>query len=404
MNRLLKILSLSLLTLLLQLMILPAAVAEFIDVPAGSAVDYLLDKQIVNGYADGTFKPNQPINRAEFTKIVVNAFAVQANDRYQMPFKDVPADAWYYEPVWRAASKGIVSGDSITAQFFPDRQIAYSEAMKVIVLSSTDLTPDYSKSDTWYAPYQSALQTKGYGLDIAPDALLNRGQMALLVAEMLGYEPTEAPVAEVVLTSTSVEPVAEQVNLGLTGFCPSNNKFDDPGFAQYDKKLQEIWLGWYNEERAKRGFGPLSYSESLSRTAYDWAEESKRQGAIGHRRTATSAYYDYYEIKAWFQARGVTFGNRNRITFTENLGRAYITCDLAGGGCEEQLISGMRTVIDMFLGEESWASRPHFDPFINPNFDSMGMGLSYNPATKQLYVVAHFGVEVKDNQACVASL
>ena len=41
---------------------------------AADAIVYLADKKVVNGYSDGTFKPTASITRAEFTKIVVEAF------------------------------------------------------------------------------------------------------------------------------------------------------------------------------------------------------------------------------------------------------------------------------------------------------------------------------------------
>ena len=35
------------------------------------AIEYVKSNNIVNGYEDGSFKPNDSINRAEFTKIVI---------------------------------------------------------------------------------------------------------------------------------------------------------------------------------------------------------------------------------------------------------------------------------------------------------------------------------------------
>jgi len=43
------------------------------NVGLSSAVESLASQGIVGGYSDGTFRPNNPINRAEFLKILLEA-------------------------------------------------------------------------------------------------------------------------------------------------------------------------------------------------------------------------------------------------------------------------------------------------------------------------------------------
>jgi len=51
--------------------------AEFSDVSSGDyyfdAIDWMEENQIVEGYDDGTYRPFENINRAEFLKIVMEA-------------------------------------------------------------------------------------------------------------------------------------------------------------------------------------------------------------------------------------------------------------------------------------------------------------------------------------------
>ena len=63
---------------------------------------------LVNGYSDGTFRPNQNITRAE-TIVMVNRIlgrSVNADTvlRGYKSFEDVPAGAWYYWDVIEAAN------------------------------------------------------------------------------------------------------------------------------------------------------------------------------------------------------------------------------------------------------------------------------------------------------------
>ena len=52
--------------------------------------------KVIGGYTDGTFKPNNPITRAEAFKIVINTFHTEALDMVSFPvFDDVPLDVWY---------------------------------------------------------------------------------------------------------------------------------------------------------------------------------------------------------------------------------------------------------------------------------------------------------------------
>lgn len=46
------------------------AASSFSDVPesnwAAPAITFMMDKQVISGYADGTFKPEKPVTKAEF--------------------------------------------------------------------------------------------------------------------------------------------------------------------------------------------------------------------------------------------------------------------------------------------------------------------------------------------------
>lgn len=52
--------------------------------------------RVIGGYSDGTFKPNNPITRAEAFKIIINTFHTEALDSISFRvFDDVPTDMWY---------------------------------------------------------------------------------------------------------------------------------------------------------------------------------------------------------------------------------------------------------------------------------------------------------------------
>ncbi len=95
-------------------------------------------EDIVNGYADKTFKPNENITRAELAKILVDLADVEpseyASETYANPFLDVSRSDWYYNVTLAAfyndIAKGYQSGEKY--YFNPDRAITRTEAAVMI--------------------------------------------------------------------------------------------------------------------------------------------------------------------------------------------------------------------------------------------------------------------------------
>lgn len=110
--------------------------------------------QIVNGYSDGTFKPNNQVNRAEALKIVLEAgvktrgtqLGINVESRFsswlnQNPtytyvrFPDVKIADWFGKYVLSAFERGIVRGynDRGTDVFRPAQPVTRAEAVKMIM-------------------------------------------------------------------------------------------------------------------------------------------------------------------------------------------------------------------------------------------------------------------------------
>ena len=72
-------------------------------------VTELAKKDIISGYDDNTFRPNNSVTREEFVKMIVGAAGLYKADS-QCEFTDVPASAWFYSYVASAYAYEIVSG------------------------------------------------------------------------------------------------------------------------------------------------------------------------------------------------------------------------------------------------------------------------------------------------------
>ena len=98
-----------------------------------NAISNLSGKGIVSGYPDGTFKPDTPITRAEFATMLVKALGLNTTGTTGQ-FTDVTADAWYYGAVNAAVSANLVSGTGDN-QFAPNALIT-REQMAVMVTNA----------------------------------------------------------------------------------------------------------------------------------------------------------------------------------------------------------------------------------------------------------------------------
>ena len=76
--------------------------------PYASAIAQLANRNIVKGYPDGTFKPQQAITRAELLKIILLAANVELSTAQESCFSDVPMEEWYADVVCSAKAMGIV--------------------------------------------------------------------------------------------------------------------------------------------------------------------------------------------------------------------------------------------------------------------------------------------------------
>ncbi len=88
---------------------------------------------LVGGYSDGTFKPNTNITRAEALKILAKAGGLDPTLTGGVSeFSDVPSDAWYYDYVRMAVGMGVVNGYG-DGTFRPNAYITRAEASKILV-------------------------------------------------------------------------------------------------------------------------------------------------------------------------------------------------------------------------------------------------------------------------------
>lgn len=155
------------------------------------AIQWLYDQGVAEGVPDKTipgtrlFEPDRPVNRAEFTKLVLLASGVRdpLPSCVSAPFPDVPKDAWFAPYICAAKERGIISGFP-DGTFKPAINVNFANAAKILVKTLVVPTDpndaQFGEETVWYRPYTAALLRKGATAEsiAAFDQSLTRGEMA----------------------------------------------------------------------------------------------------------------------------------------------------------------------------------------------------------------------------------
>jgi S-layer homology domain len=77
---------------------------------ANRCITSLAERRIINGYPDGTFRPNAPVTRAEFATMLGTAFPNQNVGNTAKSYGDVGRGFWAYPAIQQAAQSGFLTG------------------------------------------------------------------------------------------------------------------------------------------------------------------------------------------------------------------------------------------------------------------------------------------------------
>jgi len=134
------------------------------------AIKFLKNYQILNGYSDGSFRPENEINRAELLKVLVMGAGHSPSNAYKNCFPDVKED-WYAPYVCFAKLNNWVEGYQ-DGNFRPEKPVSKAEAVKMIltVFEINFIKDAYEyfrdvKPDSWFFDYI----TTAYILEIIDD-------------------------------------------------------------------------------------------------------------------------------------------------------------------------------------------------------------------------------------------
>ncbi len=145
-----------------------ALISGFKDVRghwAQKNITSLVNRSIISGYGDYTFRPNRAISRSEAITLISQAFNLK--NTTSIDFKDVKSNHWAYDYIRRAVNAKIVEGYE-DGTFRPDQAITRAEMVvmvaKAMKMKGTEgATPFVDiEPNNWAAPFVREMKTKGY--------------------------------------------------------------------------------------------------------------------------------------------------------------------------------------------------------------------------------------------------
>lgn len=160
--------------------------------PHYKAIKSLVDEGVINGYPDGTFLPDKVVSRVEALKMLMLAFDVKADKSTTLPFSDIDQSAWYSDTLAAAFKKNIVQGYA-DGTFKPAQIVNKAEYLKMLfetngvepTLALQNNPYDDVPKSAWYAGY-AYLTNKQNLIDVANNQLkANEGMTRADVAETI---------------------------------------------------------------------------------------------------------------------------------------------------------------------------------------------------------------------------
>jgi len=116
----------------------------------------------INGYKDGTFRPNESVTRGQAAVMIAAILELDTSSPKKVNLKDIKKEQWYYGSIAAIVEHGIMGGYK-DGTFRPDLFLTRGEASRLISEAFSLSTGEEAihfkdvKKDAWYYAYIQAL-------------------------------------------------------------------------------------------------------------------------------------------------------------------------------------------------------------------------------------------------------
>ncbi len=167
---------------------------------AQSQIDRWSEYNVLGGYADGSFKPEGYITRAEMASMIdkIMGYKIEGENVYT----DVNSDAWYASAILKNAAAGnmVIEGETVNPNEYISRQevaVMVCNALDIDAIEAITTFADDSSIDDWAKGSVAALENAGYisgrpGNLYAPTENITRAEVVTLLDNIIKKVYTDA--------------------------------------------------------------------------------------------------------------------------------------------------------------------------------------------------------------------
>ncbi|CAM3882733.1 S-layer homology domain-containing protein [Alkalicoccus chagannorensis] len=277
-----------------------------------TAIQQMHDVQIIEGYPDGTFEPEEVMTREEAGVIMYRALGIQDGEYPDHRFDDLDEDSFGYHEVLTLTEVGLFEP---VDDFRPEDDLTRAEMAKILVeayqlpVSEERYFDDVDESH-WASSYIDSLRdagvTQGMTEDtFEPETPVSRAQMSTFVHRLMHEEPQ--------------------------------------GETDTAQEMAEDILHYTNMAREEHGLDPLEQNLGVEEAAMHKAEDMVVHDYFDH---VSPEYGDHSDLLAYFDIEYLHSG--------ENIARGQ---------------SSAEEVVDAWMDSEG-----HRENILNPDYTHLGAG------------------------------
>ena len=222
-------------------------------IPALNTAEHM---QYMNGYTDGTFRPDASITRAEASKLLASLLVDKIQNEDHL-FSDVDVSAWYADAVRQMTGFGLVNGYT-DGTFKPNAKITRAEFVAILSrFPHTQIGTDKSFADvpksSWaYTAVQTAL-AQGWiaeGTNFRPNAPITRAETVTILNRVLGRQADKFTIN----TSEGIRIMPDVPNTHWAYWdmleATTDHKFEKENglekWTSFDTETTDLAPGWHN--------------------------------------------------------------------------------------------------------------------------------------------------------------
>lgn len=221
--------------------------------PYIEAIQWGKTASVLSGYPDGTFQPEKAVNRAELLKIMLGAKGADTgNDNVALGFSDVDESAWYAPFIRYGKQHGIIQGYA-DGSFRPNQTVNFAEALKMAYLIFDIDTPEMSGE--WYSRFLNHARQNGVlfndNIDVASGMARKDVVWVAYKLTHLGDTPAVPPVPSPSASSEAADEEPSECLIKGNISAQGERIFHMPGCGSYEKTVIDASTGerWFCSEK-----------------------------------------------------------------------------------------------------------------------------------------------------------